>query len=67
MGKTDLPRRQETFLNALKTMNTSCAGVSVGLDRLLMALLEKEDHRGRDTGQAARLKDRLNGLNSLSA
>ena len=32
----------ETFLNALKTIDTSCAGVSVGLDRLLMALLEKK-------------------------
>jgi lysyl-tRNA synthetase class 2 len=32
----------ETFLSALETIDTPCAGVSVGLDRLLMALLEKK-------------------------
>ncbi len=32
----------ETFLSALETIGTPCAGVSVGLDRLLMALLEKK-------------------------
>lgn len=41
MGKRTFPV-DETFLGALETIGTPCAGVSVGLDRLLMALLEKK-------------------------
>lgn len=41
MGKRAFPI-DEAFLNALGTMDTPSAGVSVGLDRLLMALLEKK-------------------------
>lgn len=41
MGKRIFPV-DETFLGALETIGAPCAGVSVGLDRLLMALLEKK-------------------------
>ncbi|MDD3844833.1 MAG: EF-P lysine aminoacylase EpmA [Syntrophorhabdaceae bacterium] len=41
LGKQTFPI-DEAFLHALAAINTPCAGVSVGLDRLLMALLGKK-------------------------
>ncbi len=41
LGKNTFPA-DEAFLDALETLNSPCTGVSVGLDRLLMALLEKK-------------------------
>jgi len=41
LGKQTFPA-DEAFLEALETIDSPCAGVSVGLDRLLMALLEKK-------------------------
>jgi lysyl-tRNA synthetase class 2 len=41
MGKRTFPI-DEVFLHTLQTIDIPCAGVSVGLDRLLMALLKKK-------------------------